>query len=108
MCWLPAPSPSRWAPVLQRIDEFITFLLVYVALSAVVGSVERADWVPEMPSLTLAATVGLASGWALARTGASAWLLHGVGAVLGAVVVVGMVLRNLRLPPELEAGGFTA
>jgi transglutaminase-like putative cysteine protease len=98
--------PSRWAGLLRGADEAITFLLVYVALSAVVGSVERADWVPEMPSLSLAATVGLASGWALARTALSAWLLHVAGVVLGSVVVVGMVLRNLQLPPELAAGGL--
>ena len=51
-----AEPPSKWTQLIQRADELITFLLVYVALSAVVGSVERADWVPEMPSLNLAAT----------------------------------------------------
>lgn len=101
-----AEPPSRWTQLIQRADELITFLLVYVALSAVVGSVERADWVPEMPSLSLAATVGLASGWALSRTRASSLLLHSVGFLLGAVVVVGMVLRNLQLPSELADAGL--
>lgn len=106
---LPQAEPRlRWAGLLQRADEAITFLLVYVALSAVVWSVERADWVPEMPSLSLAAIVGLASGWALARTKLFAWVLHLAGALFGSAVVVGMVLRNLQLPPELASAGLPA
>ena len=109
----PAPPPERaapsgegprWASVVSW-EELLTFSLMLVALLAVVVSVERANWVDEMPTLTVAALAGLVSGWILGRTHAPGPLLHLVGIAIGAVVVVGMVMQTLRLSnPALESG----
>src|SRR5712691_4848345 len=74
-------------------EELLTFGLMLAALLAVVISVERANWVAEMPRLTVAAVTGLISGWVLGRTRAPGWALHPVGVAIGAVVVIGMVMH---------------
>ena len=64
-------------------EEALTFSLVLIALLSVVISVERANWVNEMPSLGVAAVVGLLSGWLLARSRAPGWALHLAGIPIG-------------------------
>ena len=102
-----APAPflsGRWRVWLNAGEELLTFFLTYVALAAVVASIERANWVVEMPSLSNAAIVGLVSGWVLARTRVSGWLLHPPGIIAGVAVVLSMVLRSLRIAPGLPDG----
>lgn len=109
----PAPPPGRaaspggsprWSSFISW-EELLTFTLMLVALLAVVISVERADWVAEMPRLTVAALIGLTSGWVLGRTRAPAWGLHLIGLAFGLAVVVGMVMQTLRLSnPLVESG----
>lgn len=100
----PSGEGPRWALVVSW-EELLTFSLMLVALLAVVISVERANWVDEMPTLTVAALAGLLSGWILGRTHAPGPLLHLVGIAIGAVVVIGMVMQTLRLSnPALESG----
>lgn len=89
-------------------EELLTFGLMLVALLSVVISVERADWVAEMPRLTVAALVGLVSGWILGRTRAPAYALHLVGVAIGLAVVVGMVMHTLRLANPLVEHGVQA
>src|SRR5688572_21076867 len=91
------PFPDRWRTAMNVGEEALTFFLTFIALYAVVNSVERADWVPEMPSLTRAAVIGLFSGWVLARTRAPGWALHLVGVSAGVIVVLLIVMRSIRL-----------
>lgn len=103
----PARSPEGRPrlPAFLSWEELLTFSLMLIALLAVVISVERADWVAEMPRLTVAALVGLVSGWILGRTKAPAYLLHLVGIAIGLAAVVGMVMHTLRLAnPLLDHG----
>jgi hypothetical protein len=79
-----------------------------IALLAVVISVERANWVAEMPRLTVAALAGLVSGWVLGRMHAPSWALHAVGTVIGAAVVIGMVMHTLQLADPLASSGIVA
>ena len=101
-----APQPqSRARRALDGIwEELLTFSLVLVVLLSVVVSVERANWVVEMPSLGLAALVGLVSGWLLARTRAPAWALQLAGITLGSGIVVAMVMQAMRLADPTTSG----
>src|SRR5438552_13122863 len=104
----PEPADDIESPAVRRLiaagEEALTFLLTFVALIAVVTSVERADWVSEMPSLGTAATIGLISGWALGRTRVPEWMLHPFGIIAGAFVVIGLVMQAMHLEPG--AGGM--
>jgi transglutaminase-like putative cysteine protease len=91
------PFPDSWRPAMAIGEEVLTFFLTFMALFSVVTSVEKADWVPEMPSLTRAAVIGLFSGWVLARTRVAGWALHLVGVSAGVIVVLLMVMRSIRL-----------
>ena len=100
----PAP-PSGARRALDGVwEELLTFSLVLVVLFSVVVSVERANWVVEMPSLGLAALVGLVSGWLLARTRAPAWALHLAGITFGSAIVIGMVMQAMRLADPTTSG----
>jgi transglutaminase-like putative cysteine protease len=110
-----APSPERAAtagatrwPAFLSWEELLTFGLMLIALLAVVISVERANWVAEMPRLTVAALAGLVSGWVLGRMHAPSWALHAVGTVIGAAVVIGMVMHTLQLADPLASSGIVA
>ncbi|MGE0228397.1 MAG: transglutaminase domain-containing protein [Dehalococcoidia bacterium] len=95
-------------PAFVSWEELLTFSLMLVALLSVVISVERADWVAEMPRLTVAALVGMVSGWILGRTKAPAYALHLVGIAIGFAVVLGMVMHTLRLANPLVSSGVGA
>jgi transglutaminase-like putative cysteine protease len=99
-----APRPIRpggW-------EELLTFSLVLVALLAVVVSIERADWVREMPSLGVAAMVGLGSGWLLARARGPGWALGLLGLASGVALALGMVMHTMRLAAPFADSGVRA
>lgn len=102
----PRRRGPRWLPAyLTSWEDWITFALVGVALFAVIVSIEAADWVSEMPSLALAAFVGLLSGWVLSHAPGRAWLLHLVGVAIGVTVVFAEVMQSMRLSdPALQSG----
>lgn len=92
-----APAPPGSLAFLRSRDEWITLAILVVALAAVISSVEDANWVREMPSLTAACFGGLAAGWL-----ASQLPLRAAGAVpaalaAGALFVTGLLLDTLRL-----------
>ena len=104
---LPARPPGRRRSVLGTLgEEAITFGLTFVALIAAITSIQRADWVPEMPNLGTVAAMSLVGGWLLARTRLSGWLLHLVGIPLGIAYAMYEVAAALRLatgtPDTLE------
>ncbi len=104
----PAPHTALSKGLRGGWEELLTFSLVLIALLAVVVSIERADWVGEMPSLGVAAMLGLGSGWLLARTRASGWGLYLLGVAAGAVLVLGMVMHTMRLAAPLVDSGVVA
>ena len=89
-------------------EELLTLTLTLLALAAVVFSIERANWVREMPSLGVAALFGLVSGWLLARTRGPAWALHLLGITAGLAVVLAMVMHTMRLSEPLIDSGIDA
>lgn len=85
--------------------RWLNLVLLFVALMAMSNSLERANWVDEMPSLTAAAIFGLASGWVLAQIPLRSWLLQVVGMTAGLAWVFAIVMVNMELAdPLLESG----
>ncbi|MBM4414698.1 MAG: transglutaminase domain-containing protein [Chloroflexi bacterium] len=101
-----AAAPAQGGALRSGWEELLTFSLVLVALLAVVVSIERADWVREMPSLDVAAMLGLGSGWLLARTRGPGWVLYTLGLPAGAALVIGMVMHTMRLAAPLTDSGI--
>ncbi len=105
---IPARPPRRHRSMLGALgEEAITFGLTFVALIAAITSIQRADWVPEMPNLGTVAAMSLLGGWLLARTRINGWLLHLVGIPLGIAYATYEVAGALRLatgtPDTIEA-----
>ena len=96
----PPPQRTTWGLLGAIGEEVITFLLTFTALIAVITSIERADWVEEMPQLGTVAAVSLLGGWMLARTRLPGWLLHPFGLLAGCAYVCFEVARELRLDPS--------
>ncbi|MSQ31374.1 MAG: transglutaminase domain-containing protein [Dehalococcoidia bacterium] len=91
---------SRW---FVSVEAWVTLALLLMAQLPVVGSLETASWVEEMPSLLAASLLGLGIGWVLAQSplpGAVATLL---GVPLAIAVSSGMVLQRM-VPTELDLG----
>ena len=86
-------EPQGWRRLLWW-EDLLTFALLGVVFLAVVGSIDQAGWVDDMPSLYPIAFLGLAMGALLARLRWQEGFVHllalsvGAGAVLGQVLAV--------------------
>ena len=109
-------------------EDILTFVLLAASQTAFALSIANANWVDEMPSLTVAAWGGLLVGaalarmrgsapWfayspagraALARVRWSAWWLFPAGLAFGALVSVAMVMHTMELADPLTTGGIVA
>ena len=87
-------------------EEWLTFTLLLFLMVPVVGSLQSADWVEEMPSLVAVALYGLVFGWLIAKSPLPGW----AGAVLGLLTGVGttlfLVVRTLLLVDAAGEGGW--
>ncbi len=87
-------------------EEWLTFTLLLFLMVPVVGSLQSADWVDEMPSLVATALYGLIFGWLIAKSPLPGW----AGAVLGLVTGVGttlfLALRTLLLVDTTGQDGW--
>ncbi len=86
-------------------SRWFSLLLLLVAAFAMTNSLEDANWVREMPSLTVAALTGLLTGWVLAQLPYRQWLLQLSGIALGLVVVFALVLNRMELADPLLGRG---
>jgi transglutaminase-like putative cysteine protease len=78
-------------------EEWLTFTLLLFLLVPVVGSLQSADWVDEMPSLVETALYGLCIGWIVAKSPLPGWAGAAIGVVVGLAATIGLVLRTLLL-----------
>ncbi len=69
-------------------EGWLTFLLVLFLLLSVVWSVEAADWVKDLPSLTVTVLLGSLAGLALAKVRTRSLFLHPVGLALGFLMLI--------------------
>lgn len=109
-------------------EDILTFVLLAASQTAFALSIANADWVDEMPDLTVAAWAGmlvgvllarlrapatwfaydLTRGAVLARVNWSAWWLFPAGAALGAAISVAMVMHTMELADPFTTGGIDA
>ncbi len=109
-------------------EDILTFVLLAASQTAFALSIANANWVDEMPDLTVAAWVGLLAGAGLARLRASgswyaydparlaalsrvrwsAWWLFPAGLAFGAIVSVAMVMHTMELADPFTTGGIEA
>jgi len=69
-------------------EDWLTFFAAIITFLAVAVSLERAEWVPDMPPFAPTAAAGLLIGMIAARIRYYAAAIHPVALLLGAVVVV--------------------
>ncbi|MSP22560.1 MAG: transglutaminase domain-containing protein [Dehalococcoidia bacterium] len=105
-----APQPYTAPPQgsLWSWETWISLGLVLLGFMAVTASIEQADWVPEMPSLTPASMLGLSIGFVIARLrGPGAlWLL--VALPLGAASTALQAMYAIQLSDPALGDGFYA
>ncbi|MDA0351422.1 MAG: transglutaminase domain-containing protein [Chloroflexi bacterium] len=89
-------------------ERWLNLLLLFVALLAMSNSLESANWVEEMPSLTLTVIFGLAGGWLVSQLPGRASLLQILGVGIGLVGVVAIVMANMALTDPLLGTGIGA
>jgi len=91
--------------ILRDGGQWLNLLLIFIALMAMTTSLENANWVKEMPSLTTATMLGLISGWVLAQIPLRAWYLQILGIAIGLVGVFALVMTRMELADPLLGTG---
>ena len=96
----PLPPALRW---LLDWESWLTLALVLMAFLSVARSVDSAEWVPQMPSITGVSFLAIVAGFMLAKVRAPQGILHLAALALGAVVVYLLLLRFIEAP-DLRSG----
>lgn len=89
------PSRWRWLTRYLNWEDLITLVIAMIAFLTVVGSINGADWVAEMPSLFPIAFMGLMIGLILARSGINEILGHLIALSIGTLGVLNASSSNL-------------
>jgi len=97
--------PTGLLASLRDGGRWLNLLLLLIALMAMTASLEDANWVNEMPSLTLVTLIGLGSGWMLAQLPLRTWFLQLLGISIGLVSVFALVMAKIELVEPLLAAG---
>lgn len=87
----PIAEPQRGERLLSW-EDVITFGIVLLLLLSVVGSIDRAHWVDDMPSLYPLALAGLLLGVVLARSPAIEVLAHSLALLVGGAACLATLL----------------
>lgn len=87
----PIAEPQRGERLLSW-EDVITFGIVLLLLLSVVGSIDRARWVDDMPSLYPLALAGLLLGVALARSPAGEVVAHPLALLVGGAACLATLL----------------
>ncbi len=86
-------------------EEWLTLSLVLLVQIPVIGSLQSANWVDEMPSLFSAGVLGVFAGWLMAHSRLRAGYAIVGGIAVAATIVIGMVLHTMeRVDLELGEG----
>ena len=82
--------------------EWLSLLLVWLAMSVAVWSIEQAAWIQPQPSLLAALAAAVLAGHILVRTELRTPVVYAVSVVLGLAVVVWQTV-GLFAAPEVES-----
>ncbi|MSQ29043.1 MAG: transglutaminase domain-containing protein [Dehalococcoidia bacterium] len=88
-------------------EEWLTFTLLLFLMVPVVGSLQTADWVDEIPSLVTAALCGLIAGWVIAKSSLPGWVGAILGFLVGMATTLVLVLRTILLFNTTGEDGWT-
>lgn len=92
-------EPKQASPMMRALldwESWLTLALVMLVFLSVARSVDRAAWVPEMPSLTSVAFLAILVGFLLAKVHAPQSVLLFAGVVIGVPVVLLLVLQFIQ------------
>jgi hypothetical protein len=76
-------------------EDWLTFLIAYLALLGVALSIQAAEWVEDMPSLALMGLLGLLCAFLLARSAIPAILSHLLSVVFGGLAILWQLLSTV-------------
>ena len=93
-----SPFRFRVPGLLKDWETWLTFALVVLVFLSVAHSIENADWVPGMPSLTGLSFIALLTGLLLARVRVPEVVLHLLALIIGGIVVVWLTLQFIDAP----------
>lgn len=96
------PVQIKWPAWLTDWESWLTFGLVLVVFLSVAHSIENADWVPGMPSLTGVSFLALCTGLLLSRVRVPEVVLHLAALVIGGAVVFWLTLQFIDAPTLKE------
>ena len=99
-----AEADPRSVSVWRFWEDWISFALLAVAQFSVASSIARANWVNEMPALTVAAAIGLVIGSLLARLDRRPWSSFLGGIALGVATATAMVMHTMELSDPFAPG----
>lgn len=95
------PFQIRWPAWLKDWEMWLTFSLVLIVFLSVARSIEKAEWVPGMPSLVGLSFAAICIGMALSRIRVPEVVLHVLALIIGAGVIFWLTLGFINAP-----GGF--
>ncbi len=87
-------EPEGWRRLFWW-EDLVSLTLLGIVYVSVIASVDRANWVDEMPSLYLISLLGLVMGAALARLPWREVLIHPFALLIGAAASLGQILLTL-------------
>ncbi len=100
------PNDRREQPWWLSWEEWLTFTLLLFLMVPVVGSLQSADWVEEMPSLVEAALYGLCIAWVVAKSPLPGWGGAVLGVASGVLFTLFLILRGLRVVDPTRGDGW--
>ncbi|MFN8639630.1 MAG: transglutaminaseTgpA domain-containing protein [Dehalococcoidia bacterium] len=93
----PVPAVVQPHGSLRSWETWVSLGLIGIAFLAVSSSIEQADWVGEMPSLSSTAMIGLLAGFFLSRVRWPGVFLLAMAAPLGVATALWQTLGAMRL-----------
>ena len=99
----PQRAPIRRDPW-WSFESWITLSIVILVQLPVVGSLQSADWVREMPSLMVPATAAVAVAWALGNSRIPGLIAALVGVIVASVATTALVLHTMTLADPFASG----
>ncbi len=91
----PKPFYARMPAWLLNWESWLTFILVTITFLSVARNVESANWVADMPSLTMVSFLALLTGFGLSRINVNEVFLHLLALATGTLIVIGLALSYM-------------
>lgn len=104
----PEEQQKRSVPLPAWVTDWglwVTFALAVLVFLSVARSVQRANWVDGMPSLTLLSFLGLLTGLLLSRIRWPEPALHVLALLIGAPIVLWLTLGYIHSPTLMQSLG---